>query len=80
MLILFKIILGAVICILFFGLTLLFISVCVSAKYDYILEKDENGNWVELPVCHPCGEPIDEEFIKLWHERERQFREDMKKV
>lgn len=35
-------------------------AVIESAKYDYILEKDE-------------------EFIKLWHQRQREYNEDMKR-
>ena len=50
-----------------------------SAKYEYIHEKDKHGNWIEVPVFHPCGEPIDKEFIELWHQREQEYKEDMKR-
>lgn len=43
-----------------------------------IWEKIEDG-WKQQPVMHPCGEPIDEEFIKLWHDREREYKEWRKK-
>lgn len=58
---------------------LLFVLVARSAKYDSILEKDEYGEWHSRPVFHPCGEPIDEGFIKLWHEREKQYKEEKEK-
>lgn len=58
---------------------ILFIAAIGSAKYEYILEKDEDGSWKEVPVFHPCGEPIDEEFIKLWNQRNKEYKEDMKR-
>ena len=55
---------------------LLLVLVTRSAKYDSILEKDEYGEWHSRSVFHPCGEPIDEDFIKIWHEREKQYKEE----
>lgn len=47
-------------------------------KYDYILEKDENGYWHYSPVQRKPGEGVTEEFVKLWHEREKQYKAEMK--
>lgn len=58
---------------------LVIVLISRSAKYEYILEKDEHGEWHSIPVFHPCGEPIDEDFIKLWHEREKQYKEEKEK-
>lgn len=64
--------------IMMLPMIVLFIAAIRSAKYEYILEKDEYGEWKEVPVFHPCGEPIDEDFIELWNQREREYKEDMK--
>lgn len=47
-------------------------------KYEYILEKGENGEWYEEPILHSCDEPISKEFKELWHERQRQFKKEHK--
>ena len=65
--------------IIILPIIVLFIAAIGSAKYDYILEKDEDGSWKWVPVFHPCGEPIDEEFIKLWNQRNKEYKEDMKR-
>lgn len=70
---------AAVLLIVALPIMILLTAVIESAKYEYILEKDEQGNWKEVPVFHPCGEPIDEEFIKLWNQRQREYKEDMKR-
>lgn len=74
-----KFIVAAVLIIVALPIIAVVAAVINSAKYEYILEKDEHGNWIEVPVFHPCGEPIDEEFIELWHQREREYKEDMKR-
>lgn len=74
-----KIIVIAILLVIVSPIIFLIAAVIESAKYDYILEKDEQGNWSEVPVFHPCGEVIDEEFIKLWHQRQREYKEDMKR-
>ncbi len=51
------------------------VSVLKSAKYDYIREQLPNGNWVVQPVFHPCGEVIDEDFIREWNKREKLYKE-----
>lgn len=73
------IILGVLI-IIFIVLPIIFLLTVMlrSAKYEAIWEKTENG-WELRPVYPPCGEPIDEEFIKLWHDREREYKEWRKK-
>lgn len=73
------IILGVIIAIIVIFILLLFsLLLFGSAKYETIWEKTENG-WKQQSVMHSCGEPIDEEFIKLWHDREREYKEWRKK-
>ena len=71
-----KIIIRFILLILIIVFSLFFAIIIKSSKYDYILEKDEFGNWREVPVYHPCGELIDEEFKKLWHERREQYKKE----
>lgn len=66
-----------IVSIFIIGILFILANIIESSKYDYILEKDEFGNWNEVPVYHPCGELIDEEFIKLWHERREQYKKEM---
>ena len=73
------IIIGIILSVIVIGLLICFVvSLALVGKYDYIWSKQENGEWYYLPVYHPCGEEIDEDFIKLWHERKKQHDEEMK--
>ena len=73
------IIIGITLSVIVIGLLICFVVLLtIVGKYDYIWSKQENGEWYCLPVCHPCGEEIDEDFIKLWHEREKQHDEEMR--
>ena len=68
-----------IVLIIMLPIIVLFIAVIGSAKYEYIFEKDEDGSWKRVPVSHPFGEPIDEDFIKLWNQRNKEYKEDMKR-
>lgn len=50
-----------------------------SCKYEFDFEQDEHGIWKQVPVFHPCGEPIDEEWIKEWHRKEKLYKAQWKK-
>ena len=44
------------------------------SKYEFIMEEDENGNWVEYPVNLPCMEDVDDYYIKHWNEQNRKYK------
>ena len=54
----------------------LIISLCVSGKYDVMYKLRDDGSWEVIPVMHPCGEPIDDEFIRQWHINKKHMIND----
>ncbi len=67
--------LGLIIFIIFVGIMALVLH---DSKYEFIMEQDEEGNWVEYPVNLPCMEEVDDDYIKYWNEQNRKYKKYLK--
>ena len=63
-----------------FIITLMLISSVIVGKYEYIkVYHEKTDSWTIEPVMLPCGEPIDEEYIKEWEKAEKDYKKWRKK-
>lgn len=64
--------------IIFIIIVGLMVIVMHDSKYEFIMEQDEEGNWVEYPVNLPSMEEVYDDYIKYWNEQNRKYKKYLK--